>query len=370
MTLRPRGLIPAAVFRPPLPAIPAGRLPTVTVVITCFNYAGYIAGCIESVLTQTGVSVEVIVVDDHSTDGSAQTVAEIARREPRVRLYVNAQNMGPVHAFNRGVDAATGEYLVRLDADDLLTSGSLERAVALLEHCPSVGMVYGHPLHFEDGSVPRPTFALRGWTVWRGRDWLTERCRTGTNCITSPEVVMRMSVVAAVGGQRPELPQTHDMEMWMRLASVCDVGHVDGPHQALHREHSRSRSATMVGSPLKDLRERIAAFEVLFTAHDPTLDPNGELEKMARGALGASAVDRACRAYDRGRVATDPVDDYIGLALAVDPSITRRKEWRRYQARRRVGPRLAPLVPTFFFRAVMRRVGDVVARRRWERTGI
>ena len=75
---------------------------------------------------------------------------------------------------------------------------------------------------------------VRSWTVWPGRQWLADRCRSGLNVITSPEVVVRTSVIRRVGGQQP-LAHTHDMEMWMRISAFSDVGRVDGPDQAWHR---------------------------------------------------------------------------------------------------------------------------------------
>src|SRR5207248_4875057 len=135
-----------------------------------------------------------------------------AANDERIRVLVHKTNAGPVATFNDGLAEARGEFLVRLDADDVLTPGSLERSVAVAQHFPSVGLVYGHPLHFSGELRRRVRTKPTGWTIWPGRRWLADRCRNGVNVISSPEVLMRKSVVDIVGGQQP-LAHTHDMEM-------------------------------------------------------------------------------------------------------------------------------------------------------------
>ena len=200
---------------------------TVSVIIPCFNYARFLPTSVRSALSQTGVEVDVVIVDDASTDGAVDVARRLAAEHPAVRVLAHETNQGPATTFNDGLELASGEFLVRLDADDMLTPGALARATALARAYPSVGLVYGHPRHF-DNEPPPPRTAVRSWTVWPGRQWLADRCRNGLNVITAPEVVMRSSVVERVGGQQP-LVYSHDLEMWMRIAAFSDVGRVDGP---------------------------------------------------------------------------------------------------------------------------------------------
>lgn len=131
-----------AVFRP-ASTRPNGRAATVTVVIPNFNYARYLSAAIASVLTQEGVVVDVVVVDDASSDDSVAVASRLAASDPRIQVVRQETNRGPVDTFNRGLDHVTGEFLVRLDADDMLTPGSLSRSVSLAQAFPSVGLVYG-----------------------------------------------------------------------------------------------------------------------------------------------------------------------------------------------------------------------------------
>lgn len=347
----------------------ASPAPTVAVVVPHHDYGAFLSAAVTSALTQPHVDVSVVIVDDASGPEGLAAARRVAASDARITLVEQRVNRGPVETFNTGLAVARGQYLVRLDADDLLTPASLSRAVSLLEAHPSVGFAYGHPLHFS-GTLPEPSCHVRSWTLWPGRTWLERRCRLGHNCITSPEVVMRRSVVDQVGGQRP-LAHTHDMEMWMRMSAVSDVGHVDGPDQAYHREHDASLSAREVDE-LVDLRERALAFETLFAWTEGRL-PDAEhlrLSQLARSTLAVEAVSRARHDLDRGRGMTDLARDLRSLAQQLSPDVRQAPLWRALDADCRRGRRPSGRSPARLARALTRRVSADWARHRWHRTGV
>jgi GT2 family glycosyltransferase len=347
-----------------------GKPASVSVVIPCFNYARYLPDAVESVLTQQGVDVDVIVVDDASTDESLAVARRLAERDPRVRVLGNPANSGPVDTFNRGLAEAKGEFLVRLDADDLLTPGSLSRAVAVMQALPGVGMVYGRPLHFTEGKLPEPRTRPTGWWVWSGWEWLAARCADGTNVITSPEVVMRRSVVDVVGGQKP-LAHTHDMEMWLRISAHSDVAYVRGADQAWHRDHPASLS-TKAEDPLVILREIRDAFAVLFDGLGEDYPDAEGLRRRSRQGVAAQALAQARRFLDRGQV-SERARELVAFAAECapdDPAV------RRAEAVVRRGPGGGSAVGRAAVRVVGlaarggRRLRDVVRTRRWQRNGV
>lgn len=341
----------------------------VSVVVPCFNYARYVDDAVRSVLGQEEVDVEVIVVDDASTDTSADVVARMAAADPRVSLVRHRVNQGPVATFNEGLALATGEFLVRLDADDLLTPGSLARAVDVCRSFPGVGLVYGRPVHFT-GEPPRSRQRVTGRTVWAGHDWIEDRCRTGVNVITSPEAFMRMSVVRIVGGQRP-LAHTHDLEMWLRIAAVSDVAYIEGADQAWHREHPASLSHTS-RDPLgvTMLHERRAAFDTLFA--DPLVGGRLEprLAAVARSALAAEALTRACYEYDRGRAPARTIEPLVRFAVESDPGVAALPQWRALSRRTDADGSWLRHRPWLRLRPLQRIVEDRRRARRWRRTGL
>ncbi|MGY4858315.1 glycosyltransferase family 2 protein [Cryobacterium sp. AP23] len=345
------------------------RAPVVTVVIPNYNYGRFLAAAVHSAVTQVGVRTEVIIVDDASTDDSVAIATALAEADPRVRVIVRPVNGGPVATFNDGLVAAQGEYLVRLDADDLLTPGSLGRSTAVAEEYPSVGFVYGHPVHFS-GRVPeRHRGTATAWTVWPGRGWLELRCRLGVNCITSPEVLMRLSLVHRVGGQR-DLAHTHDMEMWFRLAWHADVAWINGADQAWHREHDDSLSAREV-DVLTDLRERAAAFDVLFAdvpGGDDRLQAD-RFHRIARAALANEAVARAAQAYSAGHGDGKQTDLLLGFAAELDVAPAAIEHLPVLRRAQRLGHR-AKWSPYLFTRAVAYRGTREIRSLRWRSTGL
>jgi cellulose synthase/poly-beta-1,6-N-acetylglucosamine synthase-like glycosyltransferase len=153
--LRPRPLKPVTRARAPQAVRPhEERL--FSVVVPCYNYGRFLEEAVRSVLDQVGVGVEVIVVDDASTDSTPEVARRLAEEDSRVRYRRNDANLGHVLTFNVGLAETVGDFVVRLDADDLIAAGAFARAAALLEAFPSVGLVYGHPRHFTTATRPLP----------------------------------------------------------------------------------------------------------------------------------------------------------------------------------------------------------------------
>lgn len=342
--------------------------PSVTVVVPCYNYARFLGAAVHSALDQKGVTIGVIIVDDESTDESLKVAARLAGEDARVRIIAHSRNTGPVASFNDGLAASDGEYLIRLDADDLLTPGSVARATALAEQYPQVGMVYGHPLHFSSQSLPHHRDRATRWDVFSGTSWLEMRCQLGVNCITSPEVVMRTDVVDRVGGQR-ELAHTHDMEMWFRLARDSDVGWIGGCDQAWHREHSDSRSARQV-DVMTDFHERAQAFEMLFRDEQGDSTENARLLAVARSALANEALARASSAYAKGRGGTPETDAYVAFARSLGVDLDDLCYMDVFRKAERLGPKLARLSPYLITAAARYRLSRELGKPRWRSRGI
>lgn len=113
----------------------------VSIIIPCYNKAQYLAETLESVQNQTYDNLEIIVVDDGSTDNTKQIVNQWQQRLPVLR-YLWQTNQGPSTARNNGIRCATGTYIVCLDADDLLHPQYVERCACYLNNHPNVKLVY------------------------------------------------------------------------------------------------------------------------------------------------------------------------------------------------------------------------------------
>jgi len=343
----------------------ANRRARVSVVIPCYNYAQYLQGAVESALDQPGVDVQLIIVNDKSPDNTATIADALAAGDPRVIVVHNAENIGHVRTFNRGLERADGEFLVRLDADDLLTPGCLARAVAMFDYDSRIGLTYGNPYHFTTSIPPKPRLSTISWTIWSGEDWLKERCRRGVNCITTPEAMLRMSVVREVGPLDTRLRFAQDMELWCRVAAVSAVGRVNGVDQALHRDHADSMSATDGAPVITDLEERRQVFNSVFESTGAALPNAAALHAIADRVLTLESLDYAERALDEGQPAL--AGRLIDYARDTAPSVLRE---HRYAAVVRRVENSARRSPLRVFRRHLAGVGREFDYVRWAVHGV
>jgi len=319
---------------------------------------------VESVLSQDGVDVDVLIVDDASPDNSAAIAKDLASRDRRVQVIAHDINQGHIATYNEGLAAVDGTYVVLLSADDLLTPGSLARSVALLESHPDVGLVYGFSRWFTD-TAPAPRTVVRSWSIWGGDEWLAQVCQRARNPIFTPEVVMRTELMRELVGYDARLPHAADFHLWLRAASRAAIGRVNGVDQGLYRVHGANMHQERYSGVHTDVLERQRLFAILFDDDRSYIPAADALHASARRALAREALITASEPYATGRADdSEPTDQLVVLATELHPEIVESLLWRRYlrlvdqarQGRRSVLAR----------RARMAR-DDVVGRVRWRR---
>lgn len=346
------------------PVQSAAGLTRVSVVIPNYNYGRFLAEAVGSALSQAGVDVDVTILDDASTDDSVAVAEALVAADSRVRLVRHLVNTGHIRAFNDALEAGTGRYIVKLDADDILPSGALARSTALLDAHPEVTFVYGRPEVFTDRVPDLPATASQSWTVWPGEQWIASRIRRIHNPIMQPEVVIRRTALLAAGGHLDSIPEASDFNLWLRLAAIGAIGRVNGPVQGFYRVHRESMRHTIHAGLLSDLTARWRAMELFLEQH------GGERQwRAAARSMSRDAVRLAARSCDRGT--PDPqAGTYLEFAAALDPRVTASPAWAA--ARLRLGlyaagrGRLARHVPG----AAVRDLEDRIRWRRWRRTGL
>lgn len=343
----------------------------VDVVVPCYNYARYLPVCLDSILSQVGVEVRVLVIDDCSSDASTEVAAAIAATEPRLEVRRHAVNRGHIATYNEGLlEWADGDYTVLLSADDLLAPGALARAAQIMDSDSNIGMVYGRAPYFVDHrALPKAPTTQRGFTRWNGEQWIEGRCRTGHNVISSPEVVVRTAIQQKVGGYRPELPHAGDFEMWLRIAVVSDIAYVRGVPQAFYRVHGESMQRKRYGAAIDDLKQRREVFNMFFAGDGALLENAPRLHLLARRALAREGLWRACRAYDRDDLEVVPVTELVDFAMGTFPDAPSLPEHRALQRRRRLGPTICHRTQLFALPAAWRRLQSTWRFEQWKRRG-
>ena len=181
-------------------------MPKVSVVIPCYNHGQFLPETLDSLEAQTFTDYEVLVVNDGSTD--ATTVALLNSLDPDKARVLHTENRGVAAARNLGISEARGEYILPLDADDLIAPEYMQRAVGVLDAGPEVGIVYGERVLFgeKEGSYPLPEYDCRAILV--------------DNCIY-PAAFFRKCDWEAVGGYNEKMVHGwEDWDFWIALTSL------------------------------------------------------------------------------------------------------------------------------------------------------
>ncbi len=185
-------------------------LPLISVIIPTYNRAAYLAEAIASVTSQTWSPLELIVVNDGSTDETAATLAGLVAKPQPVSLRILCQdNAGPGAARNAGVAVARGEFLAFLDSDDLWLPDKLSRQMAVLQERPETDAVYGHGMQFlspELSVAERTRFAHLDGRVLPAP--------------IAPSLLIRRGAFARVGPFDPALRIGVDMDWYSRLCEL------------------------------------------------------------------------------------------------------------------------------------------------------
>ncbi len=121
--------------------------PTVSVVVPCYNHAEYLNESVASVVAQTFQNWECIIVDDGSTDDTESVARQLSQEDTRIK-YLHKTNGGLADARNKGIEAAKGEFILPLDADDKISSTYMEAALQVLMETPGVKLVYSKARYF------------------------------------------------------------------------------------------------------------------------------------------------------------------------------------------------------------------------------
>ena len=210
-------------------------MPTVSVVIPCFNYAEHLEDAVVSVLAQTYRDLEVIVVNDGSTDRSLEVANLLAAAHPRVQVLDQPNAGQPAITRNNGIARASGRYILCLDADDMIGATMVEECVALLDADPGLGVAYPVQQNFganDDG----PLFS--GWDGLR----LPYANRLPVAS------VYRREAWEAVGGYRTNVRGYEDWDFWIAISSHGWRGELAARATFLYRVHGEGVYASTSGS--------------------------------------------------------------------------------------------------------------------------
>jgi glycosyltransferase involved in cell wall biosynthesis len=312
---------------------------SVDVVVPCYRYGRFLRQCVQSVLTQEEVSVRVLIIDDASPDDTAEIAAELCHEDSRVAFIKHATNKGHIATYNEGIEWVSSKYTILLSADDYLLPDALQHSVGLMENHPDVSFTFGNVRELGDEWAECDASAIVGvrgeadCRVMRGEHFI--EISGSRNIVPTPTAVVRSELQKRLGGYRPELPHTADLEMWFRLAAQGSVG-VVGAYQAVYRRHAANMSlAYYQNNRLPDLLERKAALDWFVNNQGHHLEHLPKMRKAMFRSLSHDAVGYASAAFNDG--ALSATDDLTRFALSVDSTVSASLAWRKLALKKILG---------------------------------
>jgi glycosyltransferase involved in cell wall biosynthesis len=286
--------------------------PLVSVVIPVFNQERFLAEAIESVLTQTYPSIETVVVDDGSTDGTAA----IARGYGSRIVYLRQDNAGAAAALNRGIQRASGDLVGWLSSDDVYLPTKIERQFELHKRRPEVVATYtDFMLIGANGEVIR---RVKSRYLNDRRKFIRELILV--NFVNGSSILARRDALIEAGLFDPQMKYHADGNMWLRLLKRGEFAHV--PEVLLkYRIHAGAASRDRAGMT----RYRQVYFDKIWETYsvDEVVSDGEDPEQFITRALIANGLyDRAWKRLMKG---------HGGPALFIDLAKTRSADLlRRY----------------------------------------
>jgi glycosyltransferase involved in cell wall biosynthesis len=257
--------------------------PTVSVIVPVHNAEAWVATALRSLLAQRNVQTEIIVIDDGSTDGSAQQIEATAKGHPNVLLTGSRENRGIVAALNHGLDLATGQYIARMDADDLCEPERLVRQLRFLD-------TTGYDLC---GSW----FVEFGQGISRRVRWLHEHSAVHAslmfqNTICHPTMLSRREVFQEFR-YREEYRLAEEYDLFSRASTRFKLANV--PEALLRYRRHPGQASQAKRSVMEDVTRRI------------------RLETLARRGFNPSAEERRLHQLIRAPGSIRSVSDLEGI---------------------------------------------------------
>jgi len=212
--------------------------PLVSVLIPCYNVEKYVEESVNSILNQTYTHLEVIAINDCSTDATGQILHRIAETDSRVKVFDNEKNLKLIDTLNKGIQLCKGQYIARMDADDISLPTRIEKEVAFLEKNKDHDIVStlfyafrsGHPGKKKLHHSPLHDSQLRAYMLFRSG-------------ICHPAVMMRRHIFTELGlSFEKEYLHVEDYALWTQAIYKTKIANIGEP-LLLYRIHQHQVSS-------------------------------------------------------------------------------------------------------------------------------
>lgn len=190
--------------------------PLVSVIMSVYNGENYLSEAIQSILIQTYINFEFLIVDDHSSDRSLELLQEFSAKDPRIRVFSNKENFGLTKNLNFLVKQSRGELLCRMDDDDISSPDRLERQVGFFTDPKNqeVSVVGSSCLEINKAGK------VLGKRIMPEKDLAIKKALLNYNPIVHSSVMIKKMALLAVNGYNEIYQTSQDYDLWFRLFSA------------------------------------------------------------------------------------------------------------------------------------------------------
>ncbi|NBY46520.1 MAG: glycosyltransferase [Proteobacteria bacterium] len=287
-------------------------MPKVSVVMSSYNHARFIAQAIRSVLDQSFDDFEFIIFENGSTDNSLEIIKSFS--DPRIIFHTTKTNQGSSGGMNQAIECANGDYLALLNSDDYFLPGKLERQVKELDANESIGAAFSLPLIVDERGSPHPDPGHIDFFKDRHLDrfsYLHYFFFHG-NCLAHPTAIIRRSAFDQIGSYDTRLRRVPDLDYWIRLVARYDIMLIDEELTAIRFLDDKSNES----GPRPEVwaASRWEASHVM--RHYLNLD-NTTFAKVFRNEITSLHLDGLDRRVQLGKIAVS-AQDVSAHALGLD----------------------------------------------------
>ncbi len=242
-------------------------MPEVSIIIPVYNTGKYIAKAVESVLNQTFKDLELIIIDDASTDATYSICEEYAKNDSRVRLFKNEQNLGMMPNWNHALQYITGKFWAKLDSDDWWQENFIEDCYNIISIDENIGMVCGRYVYIDenDAIIPNTEYQLSDdfkdkatdfiWRVKKGNNLFNPVLAQQGNGLIRTEILKKL-------GKYTLLP-AGDTEFYFRIGAHYKIHFLDRLYH-YHRIWSQNFTRTQVISSGKSEKNLFDVKDIIF----------------------------------------------------------------------------------------------------------
>jgi glycosyltransferase involved in cell wall biosynthesis len=254
--------------------------PQVSVIMPVYNTASFLGEAIESILDQTFRDLEFIIINDGSSDGSDEVIRHY--HDNRIKYVINERNKGLVYTLNRGLDMATGQYIARMDGDDVSLPDRIQLQLNYLQLHPDVDVLATRVKLMDENGDAMPDWADESKMVSEEDIFAFLPIN---NCIAHPSIMTKSSVLKTFRYKDAQ-KESEDYDLWLRLAAAGK--HIHKLEQPLVKHRIRATSFTR--NRQQNIFLKLSATKYRFAKAEIS---RGNINPFVIKTLGYAGVDRA-----------------------------------------------------------------------------